>query len=412
VALRARRFILPLVVLLVAGVAGVALATGVLAISNTHPDSAVAITHTPVTGDLVERPSAQELATCTIRRAPAKGPKPTTGTLYYDKNQNGHQDRGEPGLAGIAVYLSRTADSESPGEEKSPATCTDSHGHYQLVPPDASNGYRVEVRTGWARSQCPGLTCGPGGADNNLQAGPEWIFSGAVTGKAAHVYNAGLIPDAGQYIPDIHTQTYSAYPPMTGNAHALDLAVRFTDDESAGCETTSNGVSCQIGETLDQTVYIANTGTRSATGVRAVMQLPYGETHRALTLLKSGSSPGITGISAVTVTPPTGPRPKGKSSTSANYTTVTFTVDGSIPPAGLVAVESVGTLTSGTPGTQIVGRAGIIAEDGQADDTDSAFCPDPAILRSCPHISDTHSFFDLSGDDNDSDRFNVIGRQP
>jgi hypothetical protein len=349
--------------------------------------------------------SAAGVATCPPNTESAGGAKPITGTVYYDRNQNGQQDPGEAGLPGIPLYLGHGADSETPGVEKSPATCTDASGHFTLTPPDTVNGYRVEVRTGWIRTQCPGLVCATGGPGDNVAAGPEWVYSDALTGTQAHVVDVGLIPDAGAYVVNKNSQKYSAYPVDLANAHRVDLSARFSDDETVGCLTTTNGVSCTLGIQIDQTLYIANSGLTPVSGIHGVMELPFGEVHHDLALLASGSSPGVTGVSAITVKPAT---------TAGTYTTITFTLNGTIPAGGLAAVVSHGTLVSGTVGTQIVGRAGVTSEDpaDQAVDTDSAFCATPAIASSCAHVSDTHSFLDLHGDDNDSDRFNVVSVLP
>jgi hypothetical protein len=162
-------------------------------------------------------------------------------------------------------------------------------------------------------------------------------------------------------------------------------------------------VSCTIGNSIDQTLYIANSGLTPVSGIQGVMELPFGETHHELQLLASGSSPGVTGVSAITVTPAT---------TVGTYTTIRFTLDGTLPAGGLAAVVSHGTLVGGTPGTQIVGRAGVTHEDNAAADTTSAFCQTPVIASTCEHVSDTHSLADLHGDDNDSDRFNVVSVLP
>lgn len=370
------------------------------------PDSAHSAAATPAAASPVGR-----LVTAAVRCVPAPashGGLPASGTVYFDKNQNGRQDAGEPGLPDIALFLSHGSDSMTPGVEKPSATCTDAAGHYSVTPPDSSQGYRLEVRTGWFRTQCPALTCPVGAAGDNVAAGPEWIYSDVFTGKSAHTFDVGLIPDAGQFVVNIHSKTYSRYPSDLSRAHAVDLAARFTDDETFGCLTTTNGVSCHIGQSIAQTLYIANSGLTPVSGIRAVMQLPYGETHHALQLLRSGTSPGITSLSDIHVTPATGPRAKGTALTAGNFTTITFTINGTLPPAGLIAVASQDALARGIPGTQIIGRAGVTAENDGAADTDSAFCATPAVPGTCGHVSDTHSMLDLMGDDNDSDRFNVV----
>ncbi len=379
----------------------------------------------------------------------------TTGTIYYDANQNGTQDAGEPGLPGIPVYLAYGPDAETPAEEKSPAGCTDAAGFFSLTPPDRKTSYQLWIRTGWFRTQCDALTCAIGSAGNNVQTGPEWVYArNHVAGNDPDTYRIGLIPDAGQYVRNPGSKKYKEYPPDLSKAHQADLAVRFTDDENSGCSTTKSGVTCRLGGEIAQTMYIANSGLSPVSQVRGVMQLPYGEVHNELVLLKSGTSPGVTGLSDVRVVPATAPAPPAPATTAgaaseaggtetgatqtsatqtgasqtgatqtgtftavreaditaANLTTITFTLDGVIPPGGFVSVMSKGILQSGTPGTQIVGRASIVAQDPRstAADLDSAFCATPVIPKTCSSVNDTHSMLDLTGDDNDSDRFNVI----
>lgn len=333
--------------------------------------------------------------------------EPVTGTVYYDRNQNGKQDPGEPGIPNVVLYL---ASSNTPAREEIPSTHTDAHGHFTLIPPDRMVGRRLQVRTGWFRTQCPGLYCNSGGPGDNVLAGPEWIYSAPITGATAHTFNIGLIPDAGQYVVDKKSKFYSGYPPNLANAHRQDLEVRFTDDEGKGCVTTTNGVTCHLGQTIYQTMYIANGGLTPVGGIQGVMELPYGEVHHTLQLLRSDTSPGITGITIDSVVPATVPVPPRPLlvATADSYTTIRFTLHGVLPPAGIIAVFSTDTLASGLVGTQIVGRAGITAEDNASADTDSAFCQSPAVAGTCSAVSDTHSFLDLSGDDNDSDRFNII----
>jgi hypothetical protein len=347
-------------------------------------------------------------ASCSVDTRTASSGRPVTGTVYYDKNQNGRQDAGEPGLAGIPIYLSGGRDSMTPGVEERASTCTGANGTFAVFPPDRYNGFHVFFRTGWFRTQCPGLTCASGGPGDNVLAGPEWIYSDVITGKTAHRFDVGLIPDAGQHVITIHSKTYTGYPPVLAKAHPVDLSARFTDDETSNCKTTTNGVSCHIGQTMGQTLYIANSGLTPVTGIKAVMQLPWGEEHKSLSLLRTGSSPGITGVSDVKVVPAKGPTQPGQPATADNYTTITFTIDGTVPPAGIISVLSLDVLASGTPGTQIVGHAGVIAEQNASSDTDSAYCSTPALPQKCPHISNSHSLLDLAGDDNDSDRFNVL----
>lgn len=336
--------------------------------------------------------------------------QPTTGVIYYDSDQNGQQDHYEPGLAGIPVYLAYGRGATTPAEERSPATCTDGNGAFSLTPPDLTNHYRLFVRTGWFRTQCPTLTCEVGSAGNNVETGAEWIRSAeSVTGAVGRVYKVGLIPDAGQHVESIRSKSYIGYPPDLSQAHEVDLAARFTDDPATGCLTTTNGVDCRLGGPIAQTLYIGNSGMSPVTGVHAVMQLPYGEVHRELALLKSGTSPGVKSISKITVVPAKAPAPPGAMKTAANFTTITFTIDGVIPPAGFVSVLSKDILAHGAVHTQITGWAGVTAHDSSAQDHDSAFCSTPGVPTGCEPINQTHSLTDLHGDNSDSNRFNIVG---
>lgn len=378
--------------------------------SSSQPSSTATSTSST---DVLDRPGTVQsvgAVRCSGGAQKNAGVVATTGTVYYDENQNGKRDSGEPGLAGVPVYMANGPDAETPAGEKAPATCTNQSGAFSLTPPDTHTRYQVWFRTGWFRTQCPALTCAIGSAGDNVQTGPEWIYSrNFVTGKTPGTYLVGLIPDAGQYVKSIRSKTYLDYPPDLSQAHVVDLTARFTDDESPGCKTTKNGVNCKLGGAIAQTLYIGNSGLTAASGVKAVMQLPFGETHRQLTLLSSGSSPEVTSLSDVKVVPALFANTPGRPPTTANYTTITFTLKGTIPPAGFVSILSNGILAQGIPGTQIVGRAGITAEDHAEADKDSGFCPTPAVpTGGCLWVSDTHSFLDVHGDDTDSNRFNIV----
>ena len=379
--------------------------------SSAAPASGETLTHSASSSTLGSPVSvvSDRAAACSSIAQIVPGATPTTGVVYYDANQNGKQDIGEPGLPGVPLYLAAGPDAETPASEKSPATCTDVNGHFSLTPPDAHSRYQLWVRTGWFRTQCAALRCVIGSAGDNVQTGPEWIYSrNFVSGAKPGSYMIGLIPDAGQYVKSTRSTAYSSYPPDLSQAHMVDLAARFTDDESPGCHTTKNGVNCRIGGAITQTLYIGNSGMSPVSGIRGVLQLPYGETHRDLILLSSGSSPRLY-LSNISVTPALLAAVPGQRQTMANFTTITFTLNGTLPPAGIVSLLSKGVLTRGVAGTQIVGRAGVTAEDNAQADRDSGFCPTPAVpTGACSWISDTHSMLDLHGDDTDSDRFNVL----
>jgi hypothetical protein len=332
---------------------------------------------------------------------------PVTGTVYYDANDNGVQDASEHGIAGVTLYL---ATSNTPAREETPATQSNAQGKFELLPLDRFTGRRLEVRTGWFRSQCKGLTCSVGGPGNNVAVGSEWIYSAAFTGQVAHNFNIGLRPDSGQYYPvkKNPNQQYLNLVTGTSRSHLQDLETRFTIDYGKGCVTTASAVTCHLGQTAFQTMYIGNGGLTSVSGVKGVIELPYGEVHRSLQLLASDTSASVTGVHVDSVSPALVAPATSQATSAASYTTIRFTLLGTIPPGGLVSVFSTDTLATGKPGTVLVGHAGITSEDNSAADTDSAFCNTPIPNGSCDHLSDTVSFLDLQGDDNDSDRLKVI----
>ena len=391
-------------------------ATSTTAASGTGSDSQVssstATSTTAASGTGSDsQVSPSPAAGCPLATHGAQWAQATSGIVYFDRNQNGQQDPGEPGLPGVPIYLAGGHGFISPAGEISHSTCTDRDGRFSLTLPNGRTQYLVAVRTGWFRTQCPGLNCAVGGPGDNVEVKTEWIRSRQiVTGQKGGVFKVGLIPDAGQYVQDVRTKVYFGYPPDLSKAHKVDIAVRFTDDVGPGCDTiTHSGVNCIIGGTISQSMYIANSGMSPVSGVHAVMQLPYGEVHHDLRLLKSGSSPGVTSISNISITPAISAPVRGHRPTLANYTTINFTVDGTIPPAGFVSVVSTGILVAGAAHTQIVGSAGITAEAGSAADTDSGFCPTPAVpVSTCKWLSVTHSLLDPHADDTDTNRWNIL----
>jgi len=327
-----------------------------------------------------------------------------TGVLYYDRNQDGAQASAEPGVAGVPVYLSRTADSSSPAGEKAPATTSDEDGRFTLQAPDQVNGYRVEIRTGWARSQCDGPTCAAGPTKAGVASSGEWIYSDALIGSEPHTLSVGLIPDAGQiYVGSAH---YRGYPPDLNRAHAHDLAARLAVDPDNACTVRAAGTTCALNQTVHQTLYIANQGTDPVTDVQGVVQIPYGEEHQALTILRSGTSPGIERLTIDSTTVATQSLAANTLPAPENFTTVRFTLTGSIPPGGLVSLLSTDRLIGGSPGGQLTAYAGVTAENARAADQDSAFCSTPAFTD-CLVATNTNSLFDQRGDDNDSARLTI-----
>ncbi len=312
--------------------------------------------------------------------AGAAGGLLVSGRVFWDQNNNGTADLGEPGVAGIRVHLNAGAGT--------PTTVTAPDGTYTLAGLPTGGSGSIVVETGWFRSQCAALSCPPGpGPDNDFRTANQFIQLPMSTVTQSLVgIDVGLLPDWPGH-------TSAAPAPQAGvtPANAVDVASRL----SWATSSCSDGkyFICRPGDTYTVTSQFLNQGTTAITGLRAVLALPTGDhvatgdVTRDFTLNATATSPGITSLT---------PGPL----TAAGTVLMTFT--GTLVPGGLVKVSSklVAGGTVGTPGC-VRGAPTTICPTGepfgaplvlavthtdQAGDPDSfgPGCDPVADVRQCP----------------------------
>jgi hypothetical protein len=189
-------------------------------------------------------------------------PNQVDGTVYFDQNNNGIQDVGEPGLAGLLVRYGTNS--------SAPQAITDTNGNYVLS--GVSGTATVEVFTGWFRSQCNSLNCAAGpGTDNDFAVDNQFITATGVSGTAGATLDVGLIPDwDGQ-------NTYSTYPAggATVTGTATDVAARLSYNTGCSAGTTAQRL-CNPGARVRFRVAIFNQGTSEMTNPVFALQAPVG----------------------------------------------------------------------------------------------------------------------------------------
>lgn len=221
--------------------------------------------------------------------ASAAGSISVSGVVFWDRDNDGARDAGEPGVAGVAVHWS--------AGKGTPATATDATGAYKLTGLATGTSGKVIVETGWFRSQCAKVNCTSGpGPDNDFSVVNQFLqypLSG-VTSNRTNV-NVGLLPDW-------PGSSASAPSPVGGSvpANAIDVGARLSWVSS----TCTGGTYkiCRAGDTYTISAQVLNHGTTTLTGITAVLALPSGDRFatnspsRDLTLNRPATAPGITGL--------------------------------------------------------------------------------------------------------------------
>jgi hypothetical protein len=177
------------------------------------------------------------------------------GRIYYDQNNNGVQDVGEPGVPDVLVSFGYGVGQKT--------DLTDSNGDYAIT--GTSGSARVTVHSGWFRSACNTLNCAVGTlGGNDFTTNNQWITLGAVNGTAGATLNTGLIPDWG-----------GTYPiPVSPTSAAVDIAMRVTYLD--GCSVADK--VCAPGDTANVYLSFFNQGTTALHDPRFVVDLPVGHT--------------------------------------------------------------------------------------------------------------------------------------
>ena len=304
------------------------------------------------------------------------GLKPTgiSGVVYYDRNDNGKRDKGEPGIPGIRVR-------DKKGDA---STVTDANGAYSFATvPDSP---LLQVETGWFRSLCPAMdnptatSCPPAGQDDRFKVNNQFVQY-AINGPAANV-DVGLVPDwpgGSMTIPE----------PGPGGlvpANPVDIAARLSW-ASGNCKGGQLAI-CGHGDSFVMDGQVFNQGTEPLTGIVTRLYVPPGDCATDVTLAPY-SVPA--GLGDITVTP---------NALTCDVRYVTVKLGGTLPPAAAVRLEISGeTLTGpGTPGCvpkppdkalcptdepQSRGWLFGVSHIDQKGDPDSTFCAAGDMTR-CP----------------------------
>jgi hypothetical protein len=186
-----------------------------------------------------------------------------SGTIYRDVNDNGVRDRGEPGVPGIVVQTGSTA------------TITNDRGAWTLP---ITERQRIDVLTGWYRSQCDTLTCPVGpGRDQDFGVTYQNISVVAIASKNPRL-DLGLVPDWPGGYPMPNRRRVPANP--------VDVAARVSFVKPTGDAGASNCYrtddirhrACAVGDRPSFLLQVYNEGTRPLTSLAGHLQLPRGTT--------------------------------------------------------------------------------------------------------------------------------------
>lgn len=189
-----------------------------------------------------------------------------SGTVYWDRDDDGVRDPGEEGLAGIVVRTTTGA------------TITDSAGTYVLA--GVRSSVTLKVDAGWLRSQCLAGYSGPSGgawataacpdpgygagADQQFRVNNQFLSATVAVGGRASL---GLAPD----------RVGLGYQPATAEPTVVDPALRL----SPGFPLASPGPICQLavcrpGEVQWVLTQWMNQGTSALSGIRSILVAPAG----------------------------------------------------------------------------------------------------------------------------------------
>lgn len=298
-----------------------------------------------------------------------------SGTIYWDRNSNGRQDDGEPGIPDVIV-----------GKVGTPfSTATDSAGQFSLILP--AGRHRLSVVTGWLRSQCPGdLVCAEGSGPQQSFAARNQFYRRDITlpeRRRVIGLDAGFLPDHGDPTgaPGSANEGNDA---GDGPAAVADLAVRHSiaGDQFKQCDDPQQTRVCEIGDTFATNVQIYNQGTTEADNIRFIVSEPAG------TDLVSPPRPNkaTTGSQAV---------PTGRTGTlSDGGAWVEYGLERPLPPAGAVFFALSWEVVAG-PSSPRPYRTGtdrdkksylkISGADLAAADRDSSYGTDPTKDRNAGH---------------------------
>jgi hypothetical protein len=225
-----------------------------------------------------------------VGSATAAGTLTVSGVVYWDQNDDGVQQAGEPGVPGVVIHWNAGAGT--------PKAVTGADGSYSLSGLPSGGTGKVVLETGWFRSQCAKLSCAAGpGTDNDFSVANQFIQL-SMAGVAA---NRGGV-DVG-LLPDWPGSTAAPPAPQAGVVmhNAVDVAARLSWVTSTCTDGTHE--ICRVGDTYTVSAQILNQGTTALTGIHAVLAVPGGDDFATgspahdVALNAAATAPGITGMS-------------------------------------------------------------------------------------------------------------------
>jgi hypothetical protein len=183
-----------------------------------------------------------------------------SGVVYRDTNNNGVRDTTEVGVAGVVV--------SSP----TGSTVTNGSGAWSL---QITGKQKLEVFTGWYRTQCNALDCASGpGADQDFAVEYQKIVANANAANNPRL-DVGVTPDWNGYYPIPRT-------PIPVNADDASLRISFVKPTGnaarSNCYRTKTAANraCAIGDRPQFLVQIYNEGTNPIPNPSGHFQLPLG----------------------------------------------------------------------------------------------------------------------------------------
>ena len=261
-----------------------------------------------------------------------------SGFVFYDQNDNGIRDAGEPGIAGLRIH-------DKSGDA---STVTGSDGSYTFTSLPAS-GY-LQVETGWFRSQCPpasnppasnstatdptATSCPAGpGADNDFLVDNQFVRYPLTLkpAKSATNVNVGLVPDWPGRSMTIPAPVNGVVP-----ANPVDVAARLS--WSSGKCVNATYEICRAGDTFAFAGQILNQGTTALTGIQARVYVPPGDCATGAALLPYTMPDGLGDLTVSPAAP----------TCATRY--LDLSLAGDLPPAAGVRISISGKTATG-PGT-------------------------------------------------------------
>lgn len=204
-----------------------------------------------------------------------------SGTVYRDLDGDGVRDAGEPGVAGLKVFLGSAPDL---------AATTSDTGAWSLTAPASSS--TIQIGTGWFRGGCGSRYCS---ADANGWEVVNQVTRLPVPDASSSGRDVGLVPDWPGGISSIPSPVDGVVP-----ANGVDLAARLSTTGDSGCKGGTRSI-CGPGASLWYVAQIQNQGTEDVTGVVAAVSIPDGDCLTGVTFQPSTAPDGT----ALTVEPAT-----------------------------------------------------------------------------------------------------------